>query len=237
MESISIETLSMGLLWYVVFIFTITVHEAAHAFAAYRLGDLTAYEGGQVTLDPRPHIEREPIGTIVVPIISYLFSGWMMGWASAPYDYYWAQRYPKRSALMALAGPMSNLFLAVVAVIIIRIGFSLEIFEAPNQINFSQITIATEPGVYSAIASLVSILFSLNLILCIFNLLPIPPLDGSGIAPLYLTANAAQKYMDFVNKPNLRLVGLILAWQIMNFIFSPIHLFCINLIYPGVSYH
>lgn len=65
------ERLAEGLLWYVVFIFSTTFHEAAHAFTALKLGDSTAYEGGQVTLDPLPHIRREPVGTIVFPILSF----------------------------------------------------------------------------------------------------------------------------------------------------------------------
>lgn len=66
------EKLTEGLLWYIAFLVSTTFHEAAHAFAALRLGDRTAYEGGQVTLDPIPHIRREPVGTIVVPLLSFL---------------------------------------------------------------------------------------------------------------------------------------------------------------------
>src|SRR6266540_7395228 len=101
-----------GMMWYVVFLLSITVHEAAHAFTAMKLGDNTAYHGGQVSLDPVPHMRREPVGMVVVPIISFLMSGgWMMGWASTPYDPLWAERYPRRSAWMSLAGPVSNLML------------------------------------------------------------------------------------------------------------------------------
>jgi hypothetical protein len=97
--------LAGGLQWFLVFIFSTSWHEAAHAWVAHKLGDSTAYEGGQVSLDPTPHIRREPIGMVVVPIISYLIGGWMIGWASAPYDPRWANQYPRRAALMALAGP------------------------------------------------------------------------------------------------------------------------------------
>jgi hypothetical protein len=72
------ETFVNGIQWYLVFLFSTTLHEASHAFAAMKLGDSTAYEGGQVTLDPLPHIRREPIGTVVVPIISFILGGWMM---------------------------------------------------------------------------------------------------------------------------------------------------------------
>ena len=72
-----------GFLWYLAFLFSVVVHEASHAFAAMKLGDTTAYEGGQVTLDPLPHIKREPFGTVVIPVLTYLMGGWMFGWASA----------------------------------------------------------------------------------------------------------------------------------------------------------
>ena len=83
-----------GLIYYLVFLFSTTVHEAAHAWAAKRGGDLTAYLGGQVSLDPRPHIKREPFGMVILPLLSVAISGWPFGFASAPYDPAWAMRYP-----------------------------------------------------------------------------------------------------------------------------------------------
>src|SRR5690348_17172584 len=94
-----------GLLWYVVFVGSTVCHEASHAWTALKLGDDTASRGGQVSLDPVPHIRREPIGMVVLPLLTWFIAGWMMGWASAPYDPEWARRYPRRAALMALAGP------------------------------------------------------------------------------------------------------------------------------------
>src|SRR6185436_3856232 len=80
-----------GLLWYFVFLYSTVCHEAAHAWAALKLGDDTAYQGGQVSLDPVPHIRREPWGMVIVPLITFYWNAmagvtWMMGWASAPYD-------------------------------------------------------------------------------------------------------------------------------------------------------
>src|ERR1700738_4309900 len=96
--------LALGIIWYIVFLFSTTCHEASHALAAKIGGDLTAFEGGQVTLNPVPHIQRSPFGMVVVPIVSFLLGGWMIGWASAPYDPNWQRQYPRRSALMGLAG-------------------------------------------------------------------------------------------------------------------------------------
>src|SRR5215468_6229382 len=86
MNNLTPDFLALGLIWYVVFLFSTTCHEAAHALAAKLGGDLTAFHGGQVSLDPIPHVRRELFGMVVFPILSYVTGGWMMGWASAPYD-------------------------------------------------------------------------------------------------------------------------------------------------------
>ncbi|MES2569362.1 MAG: hypothetical protein V4710_04825 [Verrucomicrobiota bacterium] len=88
------------LMWYLVFVYSTVCHEAAHAWSAWKLGDSTAYDGGQVSLDPTPHVRREPIGMVVVPIISFIAAHWMMGWASAPYSPQWAERHPRRAVWM-----------------------------------------------------------------------------------------------------------------------------------------
>ena len=177
------EKLVDGILWYIVFIFSITFHEAAHALISFKLGDKTAYEGGQVTMDPIPHIRREPIGTVLIPLLSFFVGGWMIGWASTPYDPHWALRFPKRSALMSLAGPASNMILVIIAFILIRLGVMFGIFYAPDMINFSHVTAATSAGIFDGVARIISILFSLNLILCCFNLLPLPPLMEAELSP------------------------------------------------------
>src|SRR3954469_20027172 len=132
-----------GACWYVVFLFSTTVHEASHALAAYRLGDDTAFRGGQVSLDPIPHIKREPFGMVVVPILSFVLGGWMIGWASAPYDPMWANRYPKRAGIMAMAGPLSNFVLMIIAAMIIRGGIAGGWFAAPDQITAAHVVAST----------------------------------------------------------------------------------------------
>ena len=116
------DHLGSGLIYYLAFLFSTTVHEAAHAWAAKLGGDLTAYHGGQVSLDPRPHIRREPVGMVLLPIISTLVSGWPFGFASAPYDPEWALRYPQRAGWMAVAGPASNLLISAICVAVIHVG-------------------------------------------------------------------------------------------------------------------
>src|SRR5271165_1623538 len=124
MPDLSPETLALGFIWYVAFLFSTTCHEAAHAYVAKLGGDSTAALGGQISLNPIPHIRRAPFGMVVFPILSFLFSGGMIGWASAPYDPLWERRHPHRSAWMALAGPAANFTLMIIAALAIRIGGS-----------------------------------------------------------------------------------------------------------------
>lgn len=226
----------LGVAWYVVFILSLSFHEAAHAFVAMKLGDKTAFYSGQVSLHPFAHMMREPIGMIVLPIVSFFYNGWMIGWASTPYDHAWAQRYPKREILMAMAGPLANLILVIAAAVIIRLGLAMGYFSPPESITFSNVTDAEHAGWANSIAVMTSILFTLNLVLFVFNLLPIPPLDGSCLVPLVLNSENAYKYKALISQPSISIVGLIIAWQFFGYIFEPVHLFALNLLYPGYHY-
>jgi Zn-dependent protease len=225
-----------GALWYGVFLFSTVCHEAAHAWSALRLGDDTASRGGQVSLNPIPHVRREPIGMVVVPLLSWFAGGWIMGWASAPYNAEWARLYPRRTALMAAAGPAANLALVLTAALLIRIGVEWHAFTAPYSINMTRVVTAVEPGVFDLIAKLLSIFFSLNLLLCLFNLLPLPPLDGSSLPLLVLPENAARKYFDAMRSPIFQLVGLFIVFRGVGSFFSPILAFTVSLLHPGSSY-
>jgi Zn-dependent protease len=231
------NSIVLGIGWYGTFLLSLTFHEAAHAFAASKLGDRTAYLHGQVTLDPLPHIRRELFGMVIVPIISFLLSGWMIGWASTPYDPQWAQNFRRKAALMSLAGPAANLILVLAAVFAIRIGIFTGWFQIPDAITFNHIVAAASPGLKNALAILVSILFSLNLILLVFNLIPLPPLDGSNVFLLFLNDRTAERYQNFLRQPTNRLIGLVVAWQVFGPLFGYIHSFAINILYPGFSYH
>jgi Zn-dependent protease len=229
------EQVVNGLIWYVVFLFSICCHEAAHALASYKLGDDTAYLGGQVSLNPVPHVRREPFGTVIVPLISFFAGGWMIGWASAPYDPHWAERYPKRSALMSLAGPFANLLLVLFSAIVIRIGLGLDLFQIPEQLSFTGIVTASHEGVFSGLALMISILFSLNMLLFVFNLIPLPPLDGSGAIPLLLPDKLAYKYVAFFHEnSSYQFIFLIVAWKVVGPIFRPCFSVALDLLFLGV---
>ncbi len=214
--------LATGLVWYVAFLFSTTCHEAAHALAAKLGGDETAALGGQVTLNPVPHIQREPFGTVLVPIITYMFGGWMMGWASAPYDPIWQARHPHRAAWMALAGPAANFVLLLIAVGLIHLGLSTGIFTIPEYLSFAEIVVPSTTGIWSGAAALVSVLFSLNLILAVFNLIPVPPLDGATAIGLLLPEAQALSVIETLNSPQFSFIGLLIAWRVMDVIFPPI---------------
>jgi Zn-dependent protease len=229
--------LAEGALWYAVFLFSTVFHEAAHAWSALRLGDDTASRGGQVSLNPLPHIKREPWGMVVAPLVSWFSSGWMMGWASAPYDVAWARQFPKRCALMALAGPAANLTLVLAAALLIRLGVEWHVFTAPYTLGMSRIATAIDAGFFEFAAKLLSIVFSLNLLLCVFNLLPVPPLDGGTLPLLVLPEGAARVYFDATRSQILQLVGFVIVWRGFGAFFPPILRFAASLLHPGSHYH
>lgn len=230
------DQLVEGAVYYVVFLFAVTLHEAGHAWAAKIGGDLTAYYGGQVSLDPIPHIKREPFGMVVLPILSVVLTGWPFGFASAPYDPVWAERHPKRAAWMALAGPGANLLLVIVAAIGIRVGIGLSAFTAPDSVFFSQVTSGAEGDLAVAAAFVLSVFFSLNLVLLILNLIPVPPLDGYGALPLVLPESALEAYRGFSRQPMIGWIGILVAWRIFGHLYHPVFLFAVNLLYPGMGY-
>lgn len=234
MEAITPQMLALGAVWYVVFLLAITCHEGAHAWAAKLGGDLTAFHAGQVSLSPLPHIRREPFGTVLVPLASYFLSNWMIGWASAPYDPYWAQRYPRRAGWMALAGPAANLALMLAAAAAIRAGVLVGVFTAPQRATFTHVVEATEPGTLGLATTFLSVLFVLNLLLFLFNLLPVPPLDGNTAITLLMSEETAQRFREF--SQSYGLMGLLLGWYLFGRLFGPVYTLALNLLHPGAGY-
>lgn len=230
------DALALAPLWYVIFLLSTTCHEAAHALVAKLGGDDTAARGGQVTLNPVPHIRREPFGMVLVPILSLALGGVMFGWASAPYDPYWRQRHPHRAAWMALAGPGANLVLVLLAAVLIHGGITAGSFEIPASPRFTALVVPTGGETTEALAIGVSILFSLNLLLMTFNLFPVPPLDGATAIGLLMSEEQALKVYGFLHQPQFGLIGLLLAWYLFDKVFGPVFLFAIQLLYPGSSW-
>jgi len=231
------DQIALAPMWYVIFLLSLTCHEGSHALAAKLGGDPTAFEGGQVTLNPIPHMKREPFGTILFPLLTYFMSGWMMGWASAPFDPRWAQRHPRRAAWMALAGPAANLALVLLAGAAIHVGIVAGIFALPESIRFTHVVAAAPGSVAEGAATFLSILFSLNLLLMAFNLLPLPPLDGITAIGVFLPERAALRVAQWGHQPAFMLLGMVVAWRLFGYLFDPIFNLGLMLLYPGQHYY
>jgi Zn-dependent protease len=231
--------LATGFLWFVVFLFSTTVHEAMHALVAWKGGDPTAYHGGQVSLSPVPHIRREPIGMLVVPLLTSLTQGWAMGWASAPYDPFWAERHPRRAALMAAAGPAGNFMIAFVAFALIKIGLVAGWFSAPDTVNFNQIVTLASDGPHDSatfVGTALSVLLMFNVMAGAFNLIPLPPLDGGAIITIFLPERVADGMRDLERNGAFSIVGLLIAWRLFPLMMDPLFSTVLKLVHPDASY-
>lgn len=237
MEPVDLSRLAEFGVWFLVFLFSTTMHEAGHALLARLGGDDTAYLGGQVSLNPLPHIRREPLGMILVPIASFFLMGWVMGWASTPYDPYWAQRHPRRHALMSAAGPAANLLLAVLAFVTLFLLLSAGIMTVPEEMGFSHLAEpAPEHGERSLLhpaGMALSVALCLNLLLCIFNLFPIPPLDGSGVIQGIFPTTVGRFLETVRGNPMMGLLGMLVAWRVIPTVFDPLFRQVLALLYGG----
>lgn len=228
--------IAVGFIWFVVFLLSATAHEAAHAWAALRGGDSTAYHFGQVTLSPLPHIQREPFGMLVFPWLTFFMNGWMMGWASAPYDPFWAVRYPRRAAWMSLAGPVANFILATIAAILIRVGLLIGLFRPGSTMRFTDVIQAADGAAapIEAIATLLSIMFALNILLGVFNLIPLPPLDGFTAIGLVLPEAMAGKLREWqVTMGGYQIIGMLIAWQVAGYVIGPAYYVGLTILFLG----
>ena len=230
------HAVGLGLLWYLAFLLSLCCHESSHALAARLGGDPTAFLAGSMTLNPIPHIRREPFGTVIVPILSYMAGGWMIGWASAPYNPAWQRQHPHRAAWMALAGPAANAGLVLLAALGIRVGMGMGVFAPPSSVSFARVVGTAASDTTSTAATLLSILFSLNLLLATFNLLPLPPLDGSTAIGLLVPAAWARRLADIGSNRTLALAGLLVAWKLFDVLFRPVFIAALGLLYPGAGY-
>ncbi|MFM8393498.1 MAG: site-2 protease family protein, partial [Acidobacteriota bacterium] len=170
------------IIWFVVFLLSLTVHECAHAWAAERSGDATGRYLGRVTLNPIPHIDI--FGTIIFPLIAITTGGWMFGWAKpVPFNPYNLRDRRAGEIAIALAGPLSNFLLAAIFVLIYKFVFQSSILSIEFMGDLAQ-----------PVHTLVDIGITLNVILGVFNLIPIPPLDGHHILRNLLPESLAEMY-------------------------------------------
>ena len=175
------------LIYIIPLLFAITLHEAAHGWVASKLGDHTARMMGRVTLNPIKHVD--PVGTVVVPLLLIVMNvGFIFGWAKPVPINFRALRSQKSGMIwVALAGPGANFPMAIGWLILAIISLKLELF-----ILYSMARV----GIF------------LNILLAVFNLLPIPPLDGSRVISALLPGSLAYKYGQFEQYGFLILLGL-----------------------------
>jgi Zn-dependent protease len=164
--------------WILPVIFAITVHEVAHGWVAKKWGDPTAANLGRLTLNPIRHIDL--VGTIILPCLLLMsFTGYIFGWAKPVPVIAQNFKHPRRTmAIVALAGPVSNILMAIAWALVMRIGTIISAYE-----------LISLPLIYTSIAGI-----SINLVLALVNLLPIPPLDGGHIIAGILPNNLVGYY-------------------------------------------
>jgi Zn-dependent protease len=138
---------------------------------------------------------------------------------------------------MALAGPAANLVLVLGSLAAIRAGAAAGVFTPPPRVDFGHLAEGAGAGAWAVAATLLSVVLSLNLMLAALNLLPFPPLDGSAAVPLFLDDDTTRRYQAFLwGNPALGWIGILVAWQIFGYVYSPVFGFVVNLLYPGVRY-
>ena len=182
----------------VILIFSIVVHEVAHGYAAYLLGDSTAKYQGRLTLNPIKHLDF--FGSIFLPLLLFVSgSGFLIGWAKpVPYNPFNLRNQRWGEAIVAFAGPLSNIAIALVFGLFIRIGFGTDLIQ---NLEILKVT---------------SFIVFINLLLAIFNLVPIPPLDGSKILFSIFKLNTSP-VRDFLER-----FGIILVLFFVFFLWSTV---------------
>jgi Zn-dependent protease len=192
-------------------IFAITVHEAAHGYAAKHFGDMTAFNAGRITLNPLKHIDM--FGTIILPALTVMLGGILFGWAKpVPVDFR-RLRNPKKDMLwVAAAGPASNFVMAVFWALVMKFSVNApEAFVLP-------MALMAKAGV------------TINIVLMVLNLLPLPPLDGGRIAVSLLPIKLARPFAQ-IERYGFIILIILLFSGVLGKILEPL----INLVYALIS--
>ena len=181
----SIDTIVSVVITVLLVIASAIVHEVAHGWAALLCGDTTARDAGRLTLDPRAHLDG--FGSLLLPLVMALLGGPVFAFAKpVPYNPY-KLRHPRRDELLvALAGPASNLAQALLGAVVLNLSWSA--------IVEGVLTGALSTDVASLLLQVLSTYVMVNLVLCFFNLIPLPPLDGSKVVLFFLSGEARARY-------------------------------------------
>jgi Zn-dependent protease len=198
----TLETIAVAI---IPMVYAVVLHEIAHGWVAWRLGDDTAYRMGRLTLNPISHID--PIGTILVPLVLLLVAGFAFGWAKPVPVNFSQLRHPRRDmAVVAAAGPAANLIMAIFWIIIIKLAAMLP--ESTGGLAYALF--------YMALFGVL-----VNIVLMLFNLIPIPPADGGRIAAGVLPPKAAQM-LSRIEPYGLIILVVLLATGIIGKLLQPV---------------
>ena len=190
--------------WALPVIFAITLHEVAHGWVANKLGDGTAKMLGRLTVNPLKHID--PIGTIVVPLVMIMFSGFAFGWAKpVPVNTRNLKNPRKDMALVAVAGPIANVLMALFWVLFLKL-VSL---------------VVTDINIAKGLMDMANAGIIINLVLFVFNLFPIPPLDGSKVLAGFVPPSISD-ILDKIEPYGFFIVMGLLYFGVLNKVLNPI---------------
>ena len=200
------EILTQAVLWGVPLILAIVLHEVAHGFMAYRLGDDTAKKAGRLTLNPLKHID--PIGTVALPLLLIVTkSPFVFGWAKpVPVNFSRLRPVRKGMLLVALAGPFSNFLQAIFWAIVLKITLPA-VIEGNAVADF--------------LVQMARIGIAVNIMLMIFNLMPIPPLDGGRVLQALAPPSLAKTLLQ-LERYGMLVVVVLLASGVLSKILSPL---------------
>lgn len=213
------------IIWFIVLLFSLSFHEAAHAWTSEKFGDDTGRLQGRITLNPMAHID--PFGTILFPIISALSGVPLLGWAKPVQTNPLRWRDKTRANIMvSAAGPLSNFILAAVAFIIIKTLITADVLYLRGGYYTLVQPLSAQAGFMAPLSVFLSIMLLLNIGLGVFNFIPVPPLDGSHVLEELLPASMSSAY------DQIRPYGFILLYGLMflgvfGAIFIPVYNFVI----------
>ncbi len=202
------DRIAWGLTYFVVLLFSLSVHESAHAWVALRMGDDTAARQGRVTLNPLSHID--PIGTVLIPLLQIFWGGVpLLGWAKpTPVGAHNFRRLARGHVLVAIAGPASNLALAVVFAT--AFFLAIRLFGVPSGgRHLDPLTVLLTIGV------------QINVVLALFNLVPLPPLDGSWVVSWGLPRSLSVHYDRIVEPYGQWILLILFATGVLGWLLSP----------------
>lgn len=202
--------------YFAILLYTIIIHEVAHGWVAFKLGDLTAKYAGRLNLNPIRHID--PWGSILVPFVMIFTFGFAFGWAKpVPYNPYNLKNQKWGPFMVALGGPGSNIIIALISVIIAKMiplstMLKMDIISAVASSNWSGLSVVISGEIGAIFYVLLMMIVLWNVILAFFNLIPIPPLDGSKL--LFAVLPIKQETIAILEQFGLTLILL------MIFVFS-----------------